>query len=287
MNWLYLSFLSIIFRALFSIALKIQSNQANVSPITHSVLLTSLGALFALIISPLIGGIFLNEILDVWLITLIMIISQVIGNILYFKGLEKLDAGTTQIALSSILIWNTALSVIFLNSNFSIKQIIGIIFLMFAILIVQYSKGRNKLTSHIVYIILSAVAFAIFQVTTALLANTMSTATYLFLSYFGAMILTIVLYYKKVATDIQTIKNNSLIIGRNAVFVSGTSITFLLFLYYAFQSAPDKGVVAVLQTSQVVLTVIFGIIFLKEYGGMKRKLLAGIIALIAGILIKS
>ena len=287
MNWLYLSFLSIIFRALFSIALKIQSNQANVSPITHSVLLTSLGALFALIISPLIGGIFLNEILDVWLITLIMIISQVIGNILYFKGLERLDAGTTQIALSSILIWNTALSVIFLNSNFSIKQIIGIIFLMFAILIVQYSKGRNKLTSHIVYIILSAVAFAIFQVTTALLANTMSTATYLFLSYFGAMILTIVLYYKKVATDIQTIKNNSLIIGRNAVFVSGTSITFLLFLYYAFQSAPDKGVVAVLQTSQVVLTVIFGIIFLKEYGGMKRKLLAGIIALIAGILIKS
>ena len=206
---------------------------------------------------------------------------------MYFKGLEKLDAGTTQIALSSILIWNTALSVIFLNSNFSIKQIIGIIFLMFAILIVQYSKGRNKLTSHIVYIILSAVAFAIFQVTTALLANTMSTATYLFLSYFGAMILTIVLYYKKVAADIQTIKNNSLIIGRNAVFVSGTSITFLLFLYYAFQSAPDKGVVAVLQTSQVVLTVIFGIIFLKEYGGMKRKLLAGIIALIAGILIKS
>ncbi len=287
MNWLIFSLLSIIFRAFFSIALKIQSNQARVSPITHSVLLTSVGALFAVIISPFAGRISLKEISGVWLLTTVMIISQVIGNILYFKGLEKLDAGTTQIALSSILIWSTILSVIFLNSNFSLIQITGIILLMLAIFVAQYRKNGKKLTSHIVYILLSAVVFSVFQVTTALLADAMSTATYLFISYLGAMILTLVVYYKKIADDFETIKKNSFVIGRNAVFVGGTSISFLLFLYYAFQTAPDKGVVSVMQTSQVVLTVIFGVIFLKEYDGIKQKILAGMIAVIAGILINS
>ena len=43
----------------------------------------------------------------------------------------------------------------------------------------------------------------------------------------------------------------------------------------------------VLLTAQVILSVIFGIIFLKERGNMGKKLLAGILAVIAGILIKA
>jgi uncharacterized membrane protein len=140
---------------------------------------------------------------------------------------------------------------------------------------------------YVLYLVISAMMFAIFQITTALLSDSMSTGTYLFLSYFGSTIVTLIFYFKSVTKDIVIIKSNYLIIGRNALFVSGTSLAYLLTFYYAFQTAPDKGVVAVLQTSQVILSVILGIIFLNEKKGMRRKLLAGCIAVIAGILIKS
>jgi uncharacterized membrane protein len=62
---------------------------------------------------------------------------------------------------------------------------------------------------------------------------------------------------------------------------------FYLFSYYAFQAAPDRGIVVVLLTTQVVLSVILGIIFLKERANMALKIYAAIIALIASLLIKA
>ncbi|PIQ35960.1 MAG: hypothetical protein COW60_01195 [Candidatus Yonathbacteria bacterium CG17_big_fil_post_rev_8_21_14_2_50_43_9] len=61
----------------------------------------------------------------------------------------------------------------------------------------------------------------------------------------------------------------------------------MVFSFMAYKVAPDKGVVVVLLTSQVILSVIFGIIFLKEKDNISKKVLAGILAFIAGIFIKS
>jgi drug/metabolite transporter (DMT)-like permease len=100
---------------------------------------------FTLIISPSIGGISFNGILAVWPIAVIMVLSQAFGNVLFFKGMEKLDAGSTQIAFSSILMWGAILSVLFLNSNFSALQIIGIFVVMFAIIFNAYRKDHKNL----------------------------------------------------------------------------------------------------------------------------------------------
>ena len=74
---------------------------------------------------------------------------------------------------------------------------------------------------------------------------------------------------------------------RSTLFASSTSVLYFLFSYLAFQEAPDRGVVVVLLTAQVILSVVLGIIFLKEKDNVPRKVIAAVLAFAAGALIRS
>src|SRR3989304_9633789 len=132
MNWLALTVLAGVSRAVYGVATKVLSENVVVTPITQSMLLTTSAGLLAIPLSFFIGGINFEGISGVWLSVLIVVLSQAIGNILYFQGIKHLDAGTTQIAFSSILIWGVLLSVFFLGSWFSGPQFIGILLMLVA-----------------------------------------------------------------------------------------------------------------------------------------------------------
>lgn len=71
------------------------------------------------------------------------------------------------------------------------------------------------------------------------------------------------------------------------LFASGTSSLYLVFSFLAYKNAPDPGVVVVFLTSQVIFSVLFGILFLKERENMGKIIVAGVLACIAGVLIKA
>jgi drug/metabolite transporter (DMT)-like permease len=263
------------------------SNTAKVSPMTQAILLTGTASVFSLVISPFFGGISTHGLSGVWGIALLMVLAQAFGNILFFKGLSELEAGVTAIALSSILLWGTVLSVIFLHSTFSLTQVIGIVLLFMAIIGVQYKKGSRRIETPVLYIVGSALLFAVFQVCSAELAKAVPTATYLILNFGGATVVVLLFYRKRVHKDIKTLKPHKVQVTKVVIASVMCSMGYFIFSYFAYKHAPDRGIVIVLLTSQVVLSVILGAIFLKERGHLNRKLGAGVLALIAGILIKS
>lgn len=287
MNWLVLTFLAVLSRAVYGTATKVFSNTAQVSAISQSVILTAFSSVLSLAISPAVGGISFQNLQTVWISAVAMILSQVLGNVTYFKGIEKLEASITQIAFSSIVIWGALLSFLFLGSHFTFLQIAGIVFLLGAILLVQYKKGKFKLSSNMIYIFVSAGFFAIFQVTSAQLSHTMTAATYLLLANLGTVVFLGIVYFKKVYKDILSLFENLKNVLYASLFASSTSLLYFLFSYFAYQVAPDRGVVVLLLTTQVIVSVILGIIFLKEKENMKRKIIAGALAVIASILIKA
>lgn len=287
MNWLLLTILAIVARASYSIATKMFSNIIKVSPSTQAVVLTFCIGTVSLVISPFIGGISFRG-LDRFLVPiLLMVFSQAFGNILFFKAIKHLDTGTGQIAFSSILIWGAILSVLFLGSVFSYVQLLGILLLMTAIIVVQYRKGKLALNTSFIYMIIAAGLFAIFQVSSAGLSKSFSAGTYLILTSFGPSLIIGLLYFQDVIKDIKIIHNNSQGVLSHSVFVSVTSILYFIFSYLAYRQAPDRGVVVALLTTQVILSVLFGIVLLKETENTKRKLFAGALALLASVMIKS
>lgn len=287
MNWLSLTLLAITSRALYSVASKLLSGHVKVSAITHSLLLTTIAGLLSFFLSPLVGGISFAGAERYWIAILIMILSQTFGNIFYFKGLRHLDAGTSQIAFSSILIWGAILSTLFLGSSFSNQQLIGIAILLLAIILAQYNNRKLQLSPGITDVIISAVLFAVFQVSSADLAKNISSGAYLLLAYLGPSLLVGVLYAKTVGKDLPALATQLRNTASKTFLASGLSLGYFIFSFFAYQQAPDRGVVVVLLTSQVILSVVFGIILLKEKANMGRKLVAGMLSVIAGVLIKS
>ncbi len=287
MNWLLLTISAITARATYSIATKILSKDVKVSALTHSLLLTTFAGIISLLISPFVGGISFLGISNHIFTLSVMITSQAFGNVLFFKGIKSLDASTSQVAFSSILLWGAILSVLFLNSTFSIKQILGIIILLLAILLVQYKKGKIDINPGFLLLVASAILFAVFQVTSADISKTFSTGTYLILAYLGPSIIIATLYFNTILADFKLLQSQLRTTSLKTLFASGTSMLYFIFSYLAYRYAPDRGVVVVLLTSQVVLSVIFGIIFLKEKDRVVIKVIAGGLAFLAGILIKS
>jgi drug/metabolite transporter (DMT)-like permease len=287
MSWVLLTLLAIISRAVYSIATKLLSKHVEVSPVTQAVLLTTFAGFLALIASPFIDGLSFVGISDYWLVVVVMIMSQAFGNILFFLGVKRLDTGTAQIAFSSILVWGALLSIVFLNSSFTLIQTLGIVLMLVAIVLVQYKRGRRKIDAGVLYIITAAVLFAIFQVASADLAKTLGTGAYLVLAYLGSSVVLSIIYAKTLRKDWKKLQKQLRCTFRSTIFASSTSFLYFLFSYFAYQEAPDRGVVVVLLTAQVILSVILGIVFLKERENMSRKLSAGLLAFIAGILIKS
>lgn len=286
MNWLLLTFLAVTSRSVYSLATRLLSTHVKVSAISQSIILTFFAFLISLVLSPFLGGISFASIGTVWLTVILMIVSAAAGNILFFKGQESLDAGTTQIAFSSIVIWGVLLSLGFLGSHFSFIQIAGIFLLLFAILLIQYRKGQYSLSSAVLWICASAGSFAVFQVSSAALSRTLSAGTYLPLAYGGSTLIVVVLYFKNFLKDFSVMKKNMAQVVQKGFFASSTSLLYFVFSFLAYAAAPDRGVVVLLLTTQTILSVILGIIFLKERSGIKRKLLAGVIAVVASILIK-
>ena len=287
MNWIILTVLAIVSRATYSLGTRLLSRNVTVSPITLSFLLTFTTGLLVLLFNPLVGGLDFSGVKSNLFTLLLIVITSVVGNIVYFAGQKKLDAGVTQIIFSSILIWGGILSVLFLNSTFSIQQVVGMIILLTAIIMIQYKKGKISLNKSVVYIILSAMLFALFQVGSAQVSSTISAAAYLLITSFGTAFIIFVIYFNTIKKDYAPLRTHLKSTVHNLFFASGTSSLYMVFSFLAYKNAPDRGVVVVLLTSQVILSVLFGIVFLKEWKNIEMKVIAGVLAFIAGILIKS
>lgn len=287
MNWLFATGLAITSRAAYSLGTKILSKEVNVTPQTQTFLLSFTSGVLAFLFSPVIGGVNFSSIDKHFVIILFIVLTSVVGNIIYFTGQKYLDTGTTQIAFSSILIWGITLSILFLKSKFSPLQVAGAALLMFAIALTQFKKGGLILNSGVALVIISAFLFSFFQVASASVSPFISTGTYLIVVFFGSSLAIFLIYMRGIITDFRKLYVHLGSTINIILFTSGTSLLYNIFAYLAYKTAPSRGTVVVLLTSQVVLSVIFGIIFLKEKDNVAKKIVAGVLAFAAGILIKS
>lgn len=284
MSWLFLTFISVVFRSLYGVMTKVLSNKLKVSAYTQATLLPLAGAVIALLISPLLGGI-QTDFSDVSLAAaMLVMLGQGLGNITYFAAIKNLTNGTAQIAFSSILLFNTFLSLIFLDLNLSLINIFGLILLLLAILSVV--SGKIELHKKgVSLMILAAFLFSVFQLASSELSKQVGAATYLLIAYFGAALVVFALKWKVVVSDLKKADKKSSI--SIPLLTAIPSLGNFLFAYYAYRTAPEPAKVAMLLTSQVVLTVFLSYFILHEKGHIFRKISAAALVVVSAILIKS
>ena len=284
MSWLFLTAISVVSRAVYGVMTKVLSDKVVVSAPTQAVLLTAAGTVFALLASPFLGGLHLDISQVSWVSILLVVLGQGLGNIAYFASIKHLTNGTAQIAFSSILLFNTLLSLLFLGLNLSLLNVFGILLLLLAILaVVSGTVEFNK--KGIGLMVLAAFLFSVFQVASAELSQQVTAAMYLVIAYGGSALVVFILKAKQAIQDIaQTKVLKTLLLV--PILTAIPSVGNFLFAYYAYRLAPEPAKVAILLTSQVVVAVLLSYILLKERSYIGRKLGAAVAIIVASVLIK-
>ena len=256
---------------------KVLSNKIQTSVYTQAVLLSLAVAILAVAASPLLGGLSFDFSGVSILAVLLVMCGQGLGNITYFAAIKNLTNGTAQIAFSSILVFNTVLSLVFLDLHLSPLNVFGLILLMIAILSV--ASGNIELDKKgIALMVLSAFLFSIFQLASSELSQQVGAAMYLLIASGGAAVAVLAIHGRSVLHDVRRIEDVKITLG--IPFLAAVpSLGYFLFSYYAYRIAPEPTKVALLLTSQVVVTV-----FLSYF--LLRKLVAAVMVVIAAILIK-
>lgn len=283
MHWLVLTFISILPRSVYGVMTKVLSNKTEVSAYTQATLLPLAGAVLSILASPLLGGLHIDFGGVSITAVILVVLGQGLGNIVYFSAIKNLTNGTAQIAFSSILIFNTVLALLFLDLSLTWINIIGIFLLTVAVLSVAVGKFEiNK--KGISLMVLAAFLFAVFQLASSELSKQVGASMYLLIAYLGSAGVVFVYKWRMIVEDLSKTQIKS-IIGIPTL-TALPSVGNFLFAYYAYRSAPESAKVAMLLTSQVVLTVILSYIFLHEKGQLLRKIVAAILVVASAVLIK-
>lgn len=284
MSWFFLTIISAFFRAIYGLMTKVLSNKAKTSVYTQATLLPLCAAIIVVLMSPLTGGINFSVDKSSFMLIVLIALSQGLGNVFYFTAMKSLTSGTAQISFSSILVFNTILSVGFLNLHLSFLNVVGIILLMLAVLSVV--SGKIELNKKgVILMTFSAFLFSIFQLSSSKLSTQVSVATYLLISYLGSVLVLIIIKGRIIIKDIinSDDKKNLILIP---FLTSIPSLGNFIFAYFAYRTAPQPAKVAMLLTSQVVIAVILSYFFLNEKKNLFRKVFAAILVVISAILIK-
>jgi len=283
MDWLLLTFISIVFRSVYGVMTKVLSNRVKASVYTQGALLSLAGAVVALILSPLLGGLHFDFSQISVLSVILVALGQGLGNITYFAAIKNLTNGTAQIAFSSILLFNTVLSLLFLNLHLSLLNVFGLLLLLLAIL----SVVNGKVEFHVkgaVLMVLAAFLFSIFQLSSAEMSKQVGAATYLIIAYLGSVLVIASIKGSAIVRDLRSAGKRSTL--GLPLLTALPSIGNFLFAYYAYREAPEAPKVAMLLTAQVVLTVFLSYFFLKEHGNLPRKVAAAVLVVASAALIK-
>lgn len=284
MNWLLLTAISVVFRAIYGVMSKVLSTKLEVTSYTKGFLLPFAGVVVAVITSPLLGGIHFSTKISL-LTVLLVIVGQGLGNIFYFASIKSLTNSTAQITFSSILIFNTTLALVFLHLHLSVLNVAGLMLLMLAI--VSVTTGKVEFNRRGVVLMLSAaLLFAVFQLSSGELSKQVSAAAYLIIAYGGAAAVVFALKFKQIIYDIRSVTNKASL-AKIPLLTAVPSIGNFLFAYYAYKSAPSSAKVAMLLTAQVVVTVFLSYLFLKEKDHVWRKVAASILVVASAVMIKN
>lgn len=281
MSWLMLTFLALLSRAIYGVLTKVTSSaNSKIHFATNSFALTSANAVLILAISPLLGGIeFSSNLLNTNFF--IAASSALIGNLIYFLAIKNLNSSNAQIIFSSILVFNTVLGVIILGQKITAFNLLGILLLSFAIILACYV--REKIDSKAASLmILAAACFAVMQIFTAKVANSITAASYGFYSSVFFSVGAFLFYPRNILADRKHFDKKYL---RTVLLTGLFSSANVVFAFYAYKYALEPTKVAQLFTSQVIFAVIISAIFLKERRNLIKKIAAAILTTLAALLI--
>lgn len=240
--------------------------------------------LVALILLPIaiLNGFKIPPLNSIWINIVLMIFLYSFVNIFSYSALKKIQVSEFIVIMATAPIWNALASIPLLHESTGIVKISGIILTFVGIAFVFYKRGKMNFNIGHFLAFLSALLFALAFTNDAILLHSFNSSTYSSINFALPALFVALIYPKK------TLKLKSLIDKKSRLNF------FLSALFYGLAAlAVNTGyklggeisqISSILQLN-IILTIIFGILFLKERENMPRKIIGGMIVVLGAILV--
>lgn len=253
------------------------SNKKDISAITNNFFVWTLQGIFGLILTAFLSDFTLpqNENI-VWKFLLVGIV-YFLGGTFYYTSYKANSASLSIVLGSFSVIVSTTLGILFLGEQLNLLKALGIIAVLIAIFIVNYSKGA-KLSKYNYFALAGGFAFGLaFSIDKSFVIGNIYPTLYVGLLCLTVALISLLLGYKTIKNDVKGL----VLADYKPMFLSAVFGTmFNTFTFFAYLNHGDVGKVDAMNNSVVFFVILFEVLLLKERTNLKKKLLAAAIAVL-------
>lgn len=237
---------------------------------------------FIIFVYAVLNGFQMPNILNYPLQYILMTALYAFGNVMIFKSLQSIPASQFTILFATRAFWTILVAMLFLNESFSLIHGIGTLLIIAAVVLASWQGHKLSFSKGEIYALLAAISFGIAFANDAYIIQNEDVPSYLAVAFVlpGLAI---------IATRLNALTKMKQLI--NISFLKKMTLIGVLYaisaiaIFQAYQVGRNAAQIAPLNQTSTLLTVLFGIIVLKERDNLLKKIAASIIAFIGIILL--
>lgn len=282
MLWFPLALFSTLAISLFVLSSKHLLKGQKVDPIAYGGLIQLLVGVMGLLLL-LFTGVQARFTPAGLLLTLTVALLYVLSSTTYYTALKHLEASRLTIIISLEALFTQATAFLFLGEALTVRKLLAASLIVLAVFVISFSLQTFQLTftRYDLVAVANAAAYSLAALLDSyLVRHYYSPLTYQALGFLlpASLIFLIFPASRRALPHLFNWKRQwpLLLLTSSFLFLS------FLALLFAYQQGGEVSRVTPLLTTQTLLVVIFGAIFLQERGNFFRKILAGLLA-IAGV----
>jgi len=206
-----------------------------------------------------------------------------LGSLSLFKAYQTL--GSSEIAILSSLgaVVTIISSIALLGESFSTGKGIGTVLILTSIFLVTERKGKLSFKKGTIYALITVLLYGLAVTNDAFILRTYDAISYTSVALFLPGVLLLALRPRAIAS-FKRLKNMTF--TKHMLFLTLFYSTQAVAYYLALQAGANASQLAPIYKSNIVLTVLLAIIFLKEKENLARKLLSAALVTIGVLMIK-
>lgn len=277
MSWLILILISVVLSSFVSILQRIMLKDKDSDPFIYSVVFQLIVACLIGVFAFLTGKLVFSNMSSIVVNLLLMTVLYGLGNIFIFKSLKQTEASKFVVIFASRALFSTIGFVLILGQSYGIKELVGTLLIILSVIIVNYRKGTLSISKSDIPALLAGLCFGLANINDKILLQSIPLYPFVFIAFLFPSLLMLAIR-PQLILKLRIVFNKSQIKTMlvTSLFYGICAITF----FSALQIAEFPSKVVTINLVGVILTVIMGILLLKEKNNALLKIVGAVISVI-------
>ncbi len=284
MTWQFYIIISVILYAISVILQRLILKENESHPIAYSAFFQLVTGLLIGIAGFAFGKMQLPDFSTLpWFNLILMVFLYGFANVFIFKSLKQIESSNFTIIFATRSLFTILASSLLIRETLNITQWLGALMIFSGVVLVSRKASKFSFSKGEVFALLGAIGFGIGNSNDKYILNFMQLYPYVSIAFIAPAILIYLIYYQE-AKQVKMFLNKSVLskILLLCVIYAVSSITF----YIALQDGDNSSQLAAVNLTSVIITVLLGVIFLKERENVAKKIIGALLSF-AGLLLVS